>query len=161
MKNILDMCSHWPVLHFAKGETLIEEGARTDRLFVIRTGAFDVVRGGIRIVQINGAGAFLGEMSAVLESASTANVVAAEDSTVHVIEGASAAVKAHPELTHAVARLLAHRLSAITAYLVDIKRQYADSDTHLALMDKVLANVIATNPNATMLGSERKDVPDY
>ena len=161
MKNILEMCSHWPVLHFAKGETLIEEGARTDRLFVIRTGAFDVVRGGIRIVQINGAGAFLGEMSAVLESASTANVVAAEDSTVHVIDGASAAVKAHPELTHAVARLLAQRLSAITAYLVDIKRQYADSNTHLALMDQVLANVIAMNPNASKLGSERDDVPDY
>lgn len=161
MADVLEMCSHWPELHVAKGETLIEEGVRTDRLFVVRHGAFDVVRGGIRIVQIKGAGAFLGEMSAVLGSAPTASVLAAEDSTVHVIEGASAAVKAQPELTHAIACLLAQRLSAVTAYLVDIKRQYADSDTHLALMDQVLANVIAMNPNAGTLGSERSDVPDY
>lgn len=161
MTDVLAMCSHWPLLHVAKGEVLIEEGAHADRLFVLRTGAFDIVRGGIRVVRVKGAGAFLGEMSAVLGSAPTASVLAAEDSTVHVMEGASAAVRAHPELIHAIARLLAQRLSAVTAYLVDIKRQYADSDTHLALMDQVLANVISMNPQATPLGSERKDVPDY
>jgi len=161
MTDVLAMCSHWPLLHVAKGETLIDEGVHADRLFVLRTGAFDVVRGGIRVVQVKGAGAFLGEMSAVLGSAPTASVVAAEDSTVHVIGDASAAVRAHPELIHAIARLLAQRLSAVTAYLVDIKRQYADSDTHLALMDQVLANVISMNPQTAPIGSERKDVPDY
>ena len=70
-------------------------------------------------------------------------------------------MRAHPELTLAVARLLAQRLSAVTAYLVDIKRQYADSNSHLALMDRVLANVIAMNLDAPKLGSERNDVPDY
>ena len=77
------------------------------------------------------------------------------------LKDASASVQRQPELTYAIARLLARRLSAVTAYLVDIKRQYADSNTHLALMDQVLANVIAMNPNAAKLGSERDDVPDY
>jgi hypothetical protein len=46
--------------------------------------------------------------------------------------------------------------------LVDIKRQYADTNTHLALMDEVLANIIMMQPAApTAMGSERKDVPDY
>jgi hypothetical protein len=77
------------------------------------------------------------------------------------MDDASAAVQKRPELTYAIAQLLARRLTALTAYLVDIKRQYANSNTHLALMDQVLGNLIATHPSATKPGSERSDVPDY
>ena len=118
-------------------------------------------RNGVRVVTIKEPGAFLGEISAVLESAPTASVVAAEDSTVHVVNDASASVQRRPELTYAIAKLLARRLSAVTAYLVDIKRQYADSNTHLALMDEVLGNLIAMHPSLAEPGSERSDVPDY
>ena len=97
----------------------------------------------------------------MLGSAPTASVVAAEDSTVHVVDGASESVQRRPELTYAIAKLLARRLSAVTAYLVDIKRQYADSNTHLALMDQVLGDLIAMHPSAIKPGSERSDVPDY
>ena len=62
---------------------------------------------------------------------------------------------------NAIAQLLARRLAAVTAYLVDIKRQYANSDTHLGLMDQVLGNLIAMHPSLTEPGSERSDVPDY
>jgi CRP/FNR family cyclic AMP-dependent transcriptional regulator len=79
--------------------------------------------------------------------------LAAEDSTVHVIDNASAAVQRRPELTYAIAQLLAQRLSAVTAYLVDIKRQNADSATHLAAMDQVLGNFTATHPSETKPGS--------
>ena len=57
--------------------------------------------------------------------------------------------------------MLARRLSAVTAYLVDIKRQYADTNTHLAMMDQVLGKLIAVHPGAIKTGSERSDVPDY
>jgi CRP-like cAMP-binding protein len=148
-------------MRFAKGDRLIEEAVRTDRLYVLKSGAFEVVRNGIRIVLIAEPGAFLGEMSAVLGSAPTASVVAAQDSTVHVLDDASASVQRRPDLTYVIAQLLARRLSAVTAYLVDIKRQYADSDTHLALMDQVLGDLIAMHPSAIKPGSERSDVPDY
>jgi hypothetical protein len=49
----------------------------------------------------------------------------------------------------------------VTAYLVDIKRQYADSNSHLALMDQVLGNLVAMHPSTIKPGSERADVPDY
>ena len=161
MNDVLAMGSRWPELHVPMGATLIEEGVRTDRLYVLKRGAFEIVRGGVRVVVIDGPGSFLGEISAVLGSAPTASVRATEASTVHVVEGASASVRSHPELVYAIAQLLAQRLSAVTAYLVDIKLQYADSNTHLALMDQVLANLIAMQPAATALGSERADVPDY
>ena len=161
MNDVLAMCSDLPELRLAKGDTLIEEAVRTDRLYVLKSGAFEIMRNGVRVVTIKEPGAFLGEISAVLESAPTASVVAAEDSTVHVVNDASASVQRRPELTYAIAKLLARRLSAVTAYLVDIKRQYADSNTHLALMDEVLGNLIAMHPSLAEPGSERSDVPDY
>jgi CRP/FNR family cyclic AMP-dependent transcriptional regulator len=161
MNDAIAMCSNLPEIRVAKGDTLIEEAVRTDRLYVLKTGGFEVVRNGVRVVLITEPGAFLGEISAVLGSAPTASVVAVQDSMVHVVDGASAAVRSRPELTYAIAQLLARRLSAVTAYLVDIKRQYADTNTHLALMDQVLGNLIAMHPGTTEPGSERSDVPDY
>ena len=161
MNDVLELCSDLPELRVAKGDNLIEEAIRTDRLYVLKSGAFEVVRNGVRVVLISEPGSFLGEISAVLGSAPTAYVVAAQDSTVHVVDNASAAVQRWPELTYAIAQLLARRLSAVTGYLVDIKRQYADSETHLALMDQVLGNLMAMNPSAIKPGSERRDVPDY
>jgi CRP/FNR family transcriptional regulator, cyclic AMP receptor protein len=161
MTDVLAMCSNLPEMRLAKGDTLIEEDVRTDRLYVLKFGAFDVVRNGIRVVLITEPGAFLGEISAVLGSGPTASVVAARDSAVYVIDDASTSVQRQPELTYAIAQILARRLAAVTAYLVDIKRQYADSNTHLALMDQVLGSLIAVHPTAIKPGSERSDVPDY
>lgn len=161
MNDVLAMCRDLPELVLADRDVLIEEGVRTDRLYVLKSGAFEVVRNGVRVVTIAEPGAFMGEISAVLGSVSTASVVATQHSTVHVVENASSAVRQRPELTYAIAHLLARRLTALTAYLVDIKRQYADSNTHLMLMDKVLGNLIAMQPTEFEPGSQRKDVPDY
>jgi CRP-like cAMP-binding protein len=161
MNDVLAMCSDLPELRLASRDVLIEEGVRADRLYVLKTGAFEVVRNGVRVVMIAEPGAFMGEISAMLGSVSTASVVAMEDSTVHVVENASSAVRRRPELTYAIAQLLARRLTALTAYLVDIKRQYADSNTHLMLMDQVLGNLIAMQGAEFEPGSQRKDVPDY
>jgi CRP-like cAMP-binding protein len=161
MSNVLSICRDLPEMQIAKGWTLIKEGVRVDRLFVVKTGAFDVVRQDVRITRVTEPGSFMGEISALLGSTATADVVAAEDSVVHVIDRASSAVRSQPELTFAIAQLLARRLAAVTAYLVDIKHQYADSGTHLALMDEVLGNLVAMHPARVRPGSERPDLPDY
>jgi CRP/FNR family transcriptional regulator, cyclic AMP receptor protein len=161
VNDVLAMCSDWPEIAVRKGHILIAEDVRANRLYVLKRGAFDVVRNGVRIVQIRDPGAFLGEISAVLGSAPTATVVAAQDSVVHVIDEASASVRKRADVTFAIAQLLARRLSAVTVYLVDIKRQYADSSTHLGLMDQVLGSLMTMQPNTVEPGSERSDVPDY
>lgn len=158
----LTLSAAWPELRVAAGDTLIAEGVRTDHLYVLRSGAFDVVRGGVRVVTISEPGSFLGEISAVLGAAPTASVIAGQDSTVHVMAGASTAVRQDPALTFAISQLLARRLLAVTAYLVDIKQQYAGSHTHLALMDQVLASLMAMQAGErARAGSERDDVPPY
>jgi CRP-like cAMP-binding protein len=161
MNDVLAMCRHLPEVGVSQGDTLIEETVQTKRLYVLKRGAFAVVRFGVRIVEISEPGAFLGEISALLGSAPMATLVATQDSTVHVIEDASTAVRGQPELTFAIAQLLARRLTAVTTYIVDIKRQYADSNTHLGVMDQVLGSLIVMNPTPIKPGSERSDVPDY
>lgn len=161
MNDVLAMCRLFPELRVSQGETLMQESVQSHRLYVLIEGAFEVVRNGVRVVQIDEPGAFMGEISMLLGMPPTAQLIATRDSRVHVIEDAEAAVRAQPELTFAMAQLLARRLSAVTAYLVDIKRQYADSDTHLGLMDKVLSSLMAMSPAAHEAGSERSDVPDY
>ncbi len=161
MSAVLSLCRDLPELVVAQGDTLIEESVPTQRMFVLQRGAFAVVRFGVRVVEISEPGAFLGEISALLGTSPMATLVATRDSKVRVIESASSAVRGQPDLTFAIAQLLARRLTAVTAYLVDIKRQYADSNTHLAVMDQVLGNLIAMNPTTIEPGSERSDVPDY
>lgn len=60
----------------------------------------------------------------------------------------------------AVARLLALRLQAVTTYLSDIKRQYATTDGHLAMMDQVLSQLTSMRPGAIEPGSKRGGMPD-
>jgi CRP-like cAMP-binding protein len=161
MIDVLSLCQDYPERLLAKGETLIEEAVRTDRLYVLKAGGFNVLRGGVAVIHIGQPGAFLGEISAILECAPSATLVASEASSVHVIENASAVVRARPELTLGVAQLLARRLLAVTGYLVDIKRQYAGTGSHLELMDRVLGELATQNYEDDTLGSERADVPDY
>ncbi len=151
-----------PTRALATGEALLEEGVPTASLFVLERGAVEVVRGGVRVVRIDEPGAFLGEIAALLDMPPTASVVALEPTVVRVIANAVHRVQTDPALTVAIARLLARRLHAVTAYLVDLRRQYADTDSHLALMDQVLAQIITMQgrPSAAA-GSEREDVPPY
>ncbi len=160
----LSLCAHLPAIDVAAGEVFIEEGVYTGRLYVLEAGTVEVVRAGVRVVAINEPGSFLGEISALLGSPPTASVAAIGACRLRILDGADTVVQQDAALTHAIALLLARRLQAVTAYLVDIKRQYGDGDTHLALMDQVLANLMTLQARkGSMLppGSERADVPDY
>ena len=156
MNNVLALCSKLPELQVSAGTRIVEEGVFTNRIYVLKEGAFNVVRNGIRVVGVTEPGAFFGEISALLGSPPIADVVALHDSTVYVIDNASVATRDDPGLTHAIAQLLARRLQAVTAYLVDIKKHYSSTDRHLLLMDQVLAELMnIQQPDAK---TRRKDV---
>lgn len=161
MKDVLALCHAFPERHLATGERLIHKGERADRIYVLKHGAFEVVRDGVDVIEISEPGSFLGEMATVLEQPASSDVVAKRASVVHVIDQASATIHQSPALIWAIAQLLARRLNGITAYLVDLRHQYADSETHLGLMDRVLTHLVQIHPKKHRLGSERADVPDY
>jgi CRP/FNR family transcriptional regulator, cyclic AMP receptor protein len=161
MDDVLALCADLPRRTLHAGEHLLNEGARGTEMFVLVSGAVEVRRGGVTLTHVTDPGAFLGEMSALLGTAYSADVVAAEPTTVVVIDQAAEAIAANPELVVEIARLLARRLHAVTSYLADLKRQYAATGGHLSMMDEVLSELMSMRPTSIEPGSERSDVPDY
>lgn len=156
---MLDLCRDLQVRHVAAGEELLGEGARTGLTFVLVEGVVAIEAGGFLIKRVSEPGAVLGEISALLDIPHTARAVAVEPSSVYVL--AAADLTAEPALLLAVARLLATRVHGLTSYLVDLRRQYGDEETHLGLMAEVLSELTGVRPGAVRPGSERDDVPDY
>jgi CRP/FNR family transcriptional regulator, cyclic AMP receptor protein len=160
MSDVLALCEGLPRRGLATGERLVAEGERDTRMFVLESGSVAIHRDGVALTRVDEPGAFLGEMSVVLARPPTADVVALEPSSVVVIDDAAAALVDSPALLLAVARLLARRLDAVTGYLGDLKRQYADTDGHLGMMDEVLAALMSIRGPAMEAGSERGDLPE-
>jgi CRP-like cAMP-binding protein len=84
-------------------------------------------------------GTFVGEMGALLDHSRSATVVANEPSTVRLIGDPDALFASHPELALELARQLAARLHRLLAYLAQVRKQYADSEGHLLLLDRVIS----------------------
>ncbi|MFO7778998.1 MAG: Crp/Fnr family transcriptional regulator [Nitriliruptoraceae bacterium] len=161
MDDVLARCSGLPSRTFDVGEVLLAEGAPAGTMFVLVSGRVEVRKGEVTVTSVSEPGAFLGEMSTLLDTPASAEVVAVDPTEVLVLEDAVTAVAADPQLTLAIARLLARRLQAVTSYLGDLKRQYGDLDGHLAMMDTVLSELSSMRPREIEAGSERDDVPDY
>jgi CRP-like cAMP-binding protein len=104
-------------------------------------------------------GAFVGEIGALLGTARTASVVAMEPSSVRIIGDPETFFATHSDVALELARQLAARLQRLLAYLGDIRRQYADADGHLTMIDSVLGK-LASRPTVDIEpGSDRS--PDY
>jgi CRP/FNR family transcriptional regulator, cyclic AMP receptor protein len=161
MDDVLTLCAELPTRSLEAGECLLEEGTPAGPMYVLVRGAVEVRKDGSTLLRIDTPGSFLGEVSALLGTRRSADVVATEPTEVRVIEEPSAALAADPQLVVAMARLLAHRLRAVTSYLADLKRQYGDAGGHLALMDQVLSELMSLRTASLEPGSEREDVPDY
>jgi CRP/FNR family transcriptional regulator, cyclic AMP receptor protein len=161
MDDVLSLCEGLPTRSLQAGEVLLTDGSPGGAMYVLTRGAVGVRKDGATLLRIEEPGAFLGEISALLGLPRSADVVAVEPSEVRVIEDPAAALTAEPELVLAIARLLAHRLRAVTSYLADLKRQYGGAGGHLALMDQVLSELTAIRTASLPPGSEREDVPDY
>ena len=80
-------------------------------------------------------------------------------STVYAFDEAERFLRSDPEITLAVARMLAHRLNAATTYLVDLKRQYAGHGNHLGMVSDVLASLIHNQDSGFTPGSDRQPDP--
>lgn len=138
MQELLDHCAGCPRAAYAPGEFLLREGERSGRLLVLAEGCVEVCRDEVEIARIEDPGALFGEMAMLLDVPHTASVRAMTAVAAYVIDRPTEYLAAHAELALPIARLLARRLQNVTGYLVDLKRQYADRDDHLAMVDEVL-----------------------
>jgi len=137
-RTLLEEAVDLPELEAAVGEVLIEEGTHVGRLLVLVSGTVQVERDGVAVVRVSEPGAVFGEMSLVLEKPATATVRVVEPTVVKVADDPMGFLAIHPGAALLMLRVSAHRVDAMTRYLVDVRQQYADAEGHLGMVDTVL-----------------------
>lgn len=161
MATIEDFCGHLPVRAYPAGEVLLPENQSTGRLFVLVDGEVEVRKADFLINVVSERGAVFGEMSALLGAPHMATVRTTRPSTMYAIEDGAHFLQSNKEAAFFVAGLLAQRLHGVTAYLVDLKRQFEDQTSHLGIVDEILESLLHEQRSEFTPGSDREpDEPD-
>ena len=143
-EEILALAADQPVRHLAPGEILIVEGELAPGVFILQSGTVEVRRDGQLVAVVDRAGSLLGEMAMLLESPSTADVVARDHVACHQIAAPEVFFADNPELALFLARVLAQRLHAVNGYLAELKERFGDADNHLGLASAVVDQLLAS-----------------
>jgi CRP-like cAMP-binding protein len=94
------------------------------------------------VAVVDEAGATLGEISMLLSSSSTADVVARDQVELAVITDPEMLFSEHPALALFVARQLAERLARVTDYLADLKDEFGDTDGRLGMVPEIVSELL-------------------
>lgn len=140
--NVADAISTLPEISLPEGDVLITEGEELRKIYFLKSGRVEVRRDGMRISLIKTPGSVLGEISVLLQSNATADVIATEDAAFYVAEDPEQFLKDNPEVNLHVSHLLASRLTAATQYLVDVREQLQDCSDHVGMVDGVLDTIL-------------------
>ena len=160
MRNILRYCEgRLPERTVPAGEVVMAEGTRAGVLLVLAEGAVEVLKGDYQINTFSDPGAVFGEISVLLDSPHTATVKTIAPSRFYVVEQPLEFLRSAPDLALGVAELLAQRLHAMTTYLVDLKHQFEDHESHLGMVDEVLDALTHAQHEDHAPGSDRDPDP--
>jgi CRP/FNR family transcriptional regulator, cyclic AMP receptor protein len=111
-----------PGTRFGAGETVVRQGTKSGRLYILKSGAVSVVKNGIEIATVAEPGAVFGELSALLDEPHTADVRTIKRSEFHVAD-ADTLLTREPAALLYVATLLARRLDLANRGLIEIKSE--------------------------------------
>jgi CRP-like cAMP-binding protein len=161
MEALLALAQDLPRRRVEAGEVLLVDGEPVSALYVLLDGELRIEKLGVSIATVTEPGACVGEMSLLLGTTATANVIAGAPTEVAVFDAAHAVLDGDSGLGVSLARLLAARLHAMTTYLVDLKQQYADHEGGLGMVDVVLGTLMRSPGAGRELGSDRDPEPEY
>ena len=142
MQDILSACAGMDTATFAPGARLIRQGDCSGRFFILRAGEVIVEKSGVEVARIDEPGAVFGEISALLDLPYSAHVTAATEVAAYVTDDGAGFIAANPKIALHTARILAQRLYLATAYLADLKEQFADQSDHFGVMDRILDTLL-------------------
>ncbi|MCX7872484.1 MAG: cyclic nucleotide-binding domain-containing protein [Verrucomicrobiae bacterium] len=120
---LLEGCHDRSEKDFEKGEEILKEGQRDDKIYVLVKGAVEVVKEGVQIAVVEQKGAVFGEISALIKTPHNATVRALSNCKCYIIPNASHYLEDNPSATLAVARMLAERLYNIDAKFAELKKR--------------------------------------
>ena len=115
------MLSALPVTTYHAGETIMTDGSKTGRLFILKRGAVAVLKNSAELARVDQPGAVFGELSALLDQPHLADVRALQDSNFHVAD--VTLLGKEPVLLLAVSRILARRFVIAHESLVALKNE--------------------------------------
>lgn len=124
------------------GETIIPEGARLGKLFILIDGQIEVIRRDTQVTHVDEPGSVFGEMSVLLDMPHSATVKALSEVDAYVIDDALTFLEAKPEVSLHLATLLARRLYYTTTYLVDLQQQAEGRRRDLDVVDQILGSLV-------------------
>jgi CRP/FNR family cyclic AMP-dependent transcriptional regulator len=154
MQDLLALCADIPLRTWQPGEVLIEFGQVASEMYVLASGSVTIERDGVVFSRIGAPGAIFGEMSVVLGTPATATARAASTVDCHVIEDPEAFLTERPGAALAVLRVTASRLDGMTKYLIDVRRQLAEEEGHLGMLELIVDSLRHHQPT-TRPGSAR------
>jgi len=156
MASILDYCKGLPSITFDEGDILLQEGDRSDKLYILIDGECEVLKDNFQINKVSEPGSILGEMSILLNIPHMATVKSIRETQLYVVDDALDFLKSNTEITFHLAKMLAQRLNGVTSYIMDIKKQFEGKDDHFSMIDEVLESLVYNQDNEDIeLGSER------
>jgi CRP-like cAMP-binding protein len=151
MEMFLEKFQGQQVLSVAAGETLIEQNTRTGRLFVLIEGKVEVLKNGEIVAWISQPGDIIGDISALLDTPHSTTVRAMRDCRFYVFDNAREFLEQNPAVSVHLCELLAQRLVSVTAYLAEIKHQFAGHD-HIGMIDDILEKLLHRTPRKRVPG---------
>jgi len=110
-----------PLETYQAGDTILDAGSKTGKLFVLKKGSVSILNDTVEIARVTKSGAVFGEISSLLDQPHMAGVVALEKCEFFVAD--AALLLKEPEILLHVAKLLAERLVAVDRSLIDLKKK--------------------------------------
>jgi len=160
MTDMLTLSAHLPEVEVQPGEVIIRDGEAGNGIWVLVSGALDVLKGGVLVNTITDPGALIGEVSVLLGTGHSATVQATQPSRLRFAADGDVLLSSDPGITRLVAVGLAERLSFVTTYLADLTHQYADVPG-LSMVSEVLSSLNQRRGPLARPGSARDPDPQY
>jgi CRP/FNR family transcriptional regulator, cyclic AMP receptor protein len=160
-RDVLRLAEAAPERHVDADEAIISFGEAEPALFVLVSGALEVRREGATIARLDDPGAIVGELSLLLGTPASADVVAVEPSVVRRLDDAERLFQEVPEFGRHLAVTLASRLHRVTTFLGDLQEQFADRPGTLGLVPTVLKGLLSQGHSEVDLGSDREPDSPY
>ena len=138
--TVLQRLAPLPLESYQPGDLVLAGGSTTGKLLIMKDGAVEVVRAGVRIAEIADVGAVFGDLAVLLDQPHSADVRALAPSTFYVADGRTI-LRVDPVATLYVAVVLAQRLETVDGLLVDARRLLMQTDQPTDVLRQTLDEI--------------------
>lgn len=161
LADVLQLADGAPEVHLGAGDSVIDFGEVDPALFVLVSGALEVRREGAVLSRLTDPGSIVGELSLLLGTTASAQVIATEPTVVRRLDDAEQLFRDVPEFGRHLAVTLAKRLHRVTTFLGDLQSQFAHQSGTLGLVPTVLEGLLSQEHVDVDHGSDREPDAPY